>query len=482
MSEEPIQGILLIVDDEPGGRDALEGLLLHQGYGLEFAASGPEALRQVEQLLPDLVLLDVMMPGMDGFEVCRRLRANPDTAEIPVLFVTALDDRETRLQGISAGADDFISKPFDRAELRLRVKTIMRVGRYRRLLTERARFSSVVEHAANGYLTIKDDGQIGYANIAARRFLNLEERPGQKGWGNFFDIAQQQYRIDPKHPWTDEELRVPDRHYLIRPETPTARAFWLGVTLLDQPGCSSLERLLRLHDMTDEVDLQRDRHSFHRMVSHKLRTPLNGIVTILELMQSDLAGTEHAEMAALAVESAGRLHRGVEDILSFANLSSQPAQEATFPLSDLAPLVERLRVEMEIEALEFKMDPVLSGEKIALSSLQLETVCRELLENARKFHPTQNPAIRFTAEPGANRRLLLTILDNGVHLSPDQLAQVCLPYYQGEKNVTGEVAGMGLGLSVVKSIIVGKGGFIRLRNHTDGPGIEVSIELPFAGA
>lgn len=128
---------ILIVDDQAAGREALEALLFTPEYNLEFAADGPEALRQAAELRPDLILLDVMMPGMDGFEVCRRLRADPNLAEVPIVMVTALDDQESRLSGIEAGADDFISKPFDRSELRARVRTITRLNRYRRLLEER---------------------------------------------------------------------------------------------------------------------------------------------------------------------------------------------------------------------------------------------------------------------------------------------------------------------------------------------------------
>ena len=78
-----------------------------QGYHLAFARNGPEALAKAAELVPDLILLDVMMPGMDGFAVCRHLRADPLLAKVPVIMVTALDDRDPRLQGIEAGADDF---------------------------------------------------------------------------------------------------------------------------------------------------------------------------------------------------------------------------------------------------------------------------------------------------------------------------------------------------------------------------------------
>lgn len=93
---------ILIVDDELGGRKTLEALLKAEGFNLIFAASGAEALDKAAEFAPDLVLLDVMMPGMDGFEVCRRLRADPFLAEMPVIMVTALDDRDSRLLGIEA--------------------------------------------------------------------------------------------------------------------------------------------------------------------------------------------------------------------------------------------------------------------------------------------------------------------------------------------------------------------------------------------
>jgi two-component system cell cycle response regulator len=480
MTAGPIQGTLLIVDDEPGGREALEGLLLNQGYRLAFAAGGQEAVQVISELLPDLVLLDVMMPGMDGFAVCRHLRADPITAEIPVLLVTALDDRDTRLEGISAGADDFISKPYDRAELRMRVKTIMRIGRYRRLLTQRARFNSVVEGAANGYVVVRDDGNITYANQSARHFLGLGAAVPNGGLGPFFETARKQYRLEPDLAWQDDELRIPNRHYLVRPETATAAAFWLAVTLMDEHHSESGERLLRLRDVTEEMGVQRDRHSFQRIIGHKLRTPLNGMVAMLEMLKTDLDGNPNSELAAVALASAERLAQSVEEILQFAALSSEVGKDEPFHLAGLPGLVERLKQEMQISSVESRIDPDVLKETITLSPLQFETVCRELVENARKFHPKQQPALKFTVAPGKDGFVRFTLRDDGVNVAPDQLTQVWTPYYQGEKRTTGEVAGMGLGLSVVKSIVVSKGGGIKMQNNPDGPGIEVTLDLPLA--
>jgi signal transduction histidine kinase len=136
---------ILIVDDDPLGVETLAAILDGQGYRIASASSGVDALKKADDLLPDLILLDVMMPGMDGFEVCRRIRATAKLAEVPIIILTALDDRSSRLRGIESGADDFLSKPVDRQELRLRVSTIVRLNRYRTLLTQREDLRQMAE-------------------------------------------------------------------------------------------------------------------------------------------------------------------------------------------------------------------------------------------------------------------------------------------------------------------------------------------------
>lgn len=131
--------LILIVDDENAGRETLESVLEGEGYRIEMAENGAQAIEKARKLLPDVILLDVMMPGMTGFEVCERIRTDPDIAEIPIIVLTALDDRDSLLTALKAGADDFISKPFDRYELRARLMGITRLNRYQKLLQERAK-------------------------------------------------------------------------------------------------------------------------------------------------------------------------------------------------------------------------------------------------------------------------------------------------------------------------------------------------------
>lgn len=140
---------VLIIDDDRITREGLEAILESDAYFIELASSGEEGIEKALSFSPDVILLDVMMAGMDGYEVCRRIRAIPSIAEVPILILTALDDQESMLRGLDAGADDFLSKPFNRHELRGRVGTITRLNRYRILLKERARIRELANRVIN---------------------------------------------------------------------------------------------------------------------------------------------------------------------------------------------------------------------------------------------------------------------------------------------------------------------------------------------
>lgn len=143
--------MVLIVDDEYIGRETLQSVLEGEGYELEMAENGLQAIEKAKKLLPDVILLDVMMPGMTGFEVCQRIRNDPQIAEIPIIILTALDDRESLLNALKAGADDFISKPFDRYELRARLMGITRLNRYQKLIQERAKLREANTQLLSAY-------------------------------------------------------------------------------------------------------------------------------------------------------------------------------------------------------------------------------------------------------------------------------------------------------------------------------------------
>jgi putative two-component system response regulator len=188
---DTIRSTILIVDDDAAGREVLESILEADGYELILAENGYQALELAKAIHPDIILLDVMMPGMDGFEVCRRIRSEKLIAEVPVLFLTALDDRQSLLSGLEAGADDFISKPPDRFELRARLLGISRLNRYRKLLDERQNLEVTHQQLLLAYdktiegwsraMDLRDKETEGHTRRVTQMTLKLAEYFGIQG-------------------------------------------------------------------------------------------------------------------------------------------------------------------------------------------------------------------------------------------------------------------------------------------------------------
>jgi two-component system cell cycle response regulator len=481
------QSTVLIVDDQEPARQNLEMLLRKEGYHLAFASDGVEALAQAKKLVPDLILLDIMMPDMDGFEVCRRLRAHPLLAEVPVLMVTALSNRDHRLQSIEAGADDFISKPFDGVELRTRVRSITRLNRYRQLLVERVRFRWVVEQAEEGYVIVNENDQVLYANPRARLYLDLPENGGEPINVPFMEWVCQQYNCEPREAWQNWPQQ-PDGQavrYLVRPETLTARAFWMRVDVLNLPSGSDVVRTIRLRDVTSQMNTLRDMYGFNTMVTHKLLTPMVHLMGSLDLLaryyRDQMMNPDVAELFETAHEGASRLDRDINDIVQYLRALPGLAQaKDAFSLAQLESVIAMVSAELELDTVNVSYpDSGFSDDtRIVLSARAVELILWELLENAKKFHPQQSPTVEISASRSNAREVYLQISDDGLTLSPEHLAQVWTPYYQAEKIFTGEVLGMGLGLTMVSTLVWGVGGTCHIRNRVPGPGVVVELTLP----
>ncbi len=482
---------VLVVDDTPAGRETLEALLFADAYDLHFASDGIQALESAAKLRPDLILLDVMMPGIDGFEVCRRLRADPDLANIPVIMVTALDDRASRLQGIESGADDFVSKPFDSGELRARVRTITRLNRYRKMLEERERFEWMVENAEDGYLVIDGD-VIRYANPRAQLLLELDPAYREKR-PSLLETVRRRFNCEPKELWSqwpnilvdstgspqsaDKDINL----FLIAPETPTSPVNWIEVTVFGRFRIEETGRLVRLRDVTALKTGLRDMWSFHTMVMHKLNTPMHMMLGSMELLgmniESAVSVNELLDLVQMASNGAQRLSAAISDVLQYATSLSAPSSIGEpFCVDDLTDLVNQVAADIEVRHISVTTD-VPDTVYLPLTARELESVLFELLENTKKFHPQHDPTVTIHAVV-QDDRFALHIQDDGIHLSPDQLNRVLLPYYQGERYFTGEVQGMGLGLPLVASILWEHNGDCRIANREDAPGIVVHLYLP----
>ena len=165
---------VLVVDDMPVNVRLLEAKLSAEYFHVLSATSGAEALDKVRQELPDIVLLDVMMPGMDGFEVCRRMKRDPACAHIPVVMVTALDQPADRLAGLHAGADDFLTKPVDDVSMFARVRSLVRM----KSMFEELRMREETRQS----LGLPDAGEFAFDSRPTGTILFVDDRPDLDGW------------------------------------------------------------------------------------------------------------------------------------------------------------------------------------------------------------------------------------------------------------------------------------------------------------
>lgn len=170
---EPV-GRILVVDDNEQARELLRAALVAEGYAVTLAEGGEEALAKVAEEVPELILLDINMPGLNGYEVCSRLKGTEATRLIPIIFLTSMSDLEDKLRGIEVGADDFLTKPFRKVELLARVKSLLRVKR----LNDRLENAENVLFALANAIEAKDPYTEGHIFRVATLALKLGRRLG----------------------------------------------------------------------------------------------------------------------------------------------------------------------------------------------------------------------------------------------------------------------------------------------------------------
>ena len=487
---------ILIVDDEPSARDILEAFLYPAGYTLYFASNGMEALGLAEEIAPDLILLDVMMPDMDGFQVCTALRQHARLAEIHIIMVTALDDRDSRLRGLTAGADEFISKPFDAAELEARVRTVMQLSRYRRLLAERTKFEWMVEQADDGYVLVDETGHILYANPQARLYFGVAsggvgdavDASPEPITETFLTLVKRTYALNPPGAWSNWPVPLsedaPSPRYLVRPESPVSNVLWLQVSLIETASAGSEKYLVRLKDVTDRIMTRNRMWTFDTQVGHKLKTPLAQLTGYLELVKYDVDSLSKDEIKADLLEahaSAIRLQDQIMGIFQYLEALTPPLPGYDrCSLDDLLTIVAEIAAELALDAVAVTQTCALDRSAVLLlSTYATRLIVWEILENARKFHPQHTPTIDVDVSSVLGG-ISLRVSDDGIHLMQEQLSQIWLPYYQVEQRFTGEVPGMGLGLAVVSSLVWSVGGLCAAHNRQDKPGLVIEIIVPLA--
>jgi PAS domain S-box-containing protein len=442
--------------------------------------------------LPDLVLLDVIMPGMDGYEVCRRLRADPCLAEVPVIIVTALDDQASRLAGIEAGADDFVTIPFNRTELRARVRSITRLNRYRRLLEAQTTVRESEERYHKMLLFSPDahfvhvDGLITFANDAFCRLMGATE-PAQLLGRPALEVVHPDYRESMR----ERQQETLNDHPVPPFEMKFNRLDGVSVDVevvsiaFDFRGHQEVQVIAR--DITerkrrDAQSLQAQKMEalgqFSGGIAHDFNNILSAIVGYTQLAQLVLKENPDVRGHLGAVlKSANRATNLVRQILTFSR--QQP--EERLPIN-LLPIVnesiELLRATIPL-GIEFETSVARDAPTVLANADQIHQVLMNLGVNAwhamkdfsgrlqvkleRCVVDAAHAATQPRLHPGVYARI--SVSDTGSGMDPATLRRIFEPFFTTK--LPGE--GTGLGLAVVHGIMDSHDGAVTVYSqHGEG--------------
>jgi PAS domain S-box-containing protein len=525
MIQETDQYDILIVDDSRDSLELLNRILETRGYRVRLATNGRLALNSVAAKLPDLILLDVKMPEMDGYEVCRRLKSAPNSRNVPVIFISALGETTQKVEGFKAGGVDYIAKPFERAEVLARVESHLRLyeltehlekqvdqrtRELRREIAEHRRTEKIlqekeyiIESASSVIATYDFEGGMTYVNPAFLKTWGFEDTHGVYG-RPFWEFWMVEDRLDEimttmksGKPWSDEiEARKKDGtrfhvHVLAAMVFDKAgESVGFMSTSVDITGRKRAEE--ELHRLNLELDRRvlertaqleaanKELEGFTYSVSHDLRAPLRHIDGFMELLQKKL-GTDLDEqgrhyMAAIS-GSSRRMGNLIDDLLDFSRMGRHALSTRPVELHALAlEVIQELESETDGRDIDWCTGdlPVVNGDRA-----MLRIVLANLIANAVKFTRQRAMAkIEIGCLPSEKTETVVFVRDNGVGFDMtygDKLFGVFQRLHRQE-----EFEGTGIGLANVRRIINRHGGRTWAEGKVD-QGATFYFSLPLTG-
>jgi len=471
--------VILVVDDQPQDVELLEAHLAPQGYEVVKAASGEEALEKLSNNQIDLVLLDVMMPGMSGIEVLEKLRADKKTRLIPVVMVTVLKETADRVKALEAGCDDFISKPFDKHELLARVKSLLRIKSLHDEGDEARDYAeAIVETVREPLIVLSKDLQVITANHAYYRIF--EATPDAIENVYFFDLQNGRWNIPKLRNLLEDilEKSTTFNDFEIDYEVPDAgrRVLLLNARRINREGVELI--LLAIEDITARrlaeenvkklnTDLQhnldelaaanKELEAFSYSVSHDLRNPLNRILGFSDVLledYSDKLDDEGKDHLNRVIKNATGMSRIMDDLLRLSRISRHGVQRQDVDLSKLAAsVVAELR---EAQPDRGATVDIQEGIAAFADAKLIEVALSNLLGNAWKFtSKIKNARIQFgTSEQEG--KIVYYVKDNGAGFDQSFSEKLFLPFHRLHSEE--EFEGTGIGLATVQRIIHRHGG------------------------
>lgn len=472
---------IMIVDDYVDGCETLQALLSGEKYSFLVAHSGRQALDLLSCQVPDLILLDVMMPEMDGFEVCRRIRACSTCPEMPIVLITALDDRSSRLKGLEAGADDFITKPFDVHELKLRVRTIVNLSRYRKILDSRDNFQRLVELSPEPIAITDSAGHAHLLNDAAGQLIGLEIDPEEDLNINILEripeVSLQEVKV-----FLRTVLERNEKRYLcesafsgrdgdtIDVEIAAAPITWQGQSCVQLIFRNLTERRL-LEDQLREAQKMEPVGHLAAGVAHDFNNVLTIINGYASYVLESLEENDPLYNKLAAISDAGeRAAQITGQLLLFSRRGS--TRKSPLQLNQIIESMDKmLRRLMGVDTrLELHLEQDLPMIEANRSSLQ--QIILNLAVNARDAMPEGGIFTISTAAHRDDDTVLLSVSDTGCGMKPETVASVFKPFFTTKGN-----KGTGLGLSVVQGIVRQHDGRIEVESQL-GQGTSFHLHFP----
>lgn len=481
----------MIVDDTPDNLKVLMDMLHEQGYRVLAFTNGPEALKGARRSRPDLILLDILMPEMDGFEVCRRLKADENLRHIPVLFISAVNEPQDKVQAFSVGAADYVTKPFNIMEVKARVQTHLRLSRLMR--ESRIKKDAIISALPDLIFVMGRDGTFLEFHASATDGLQFEPEqfigrtlrevmPGDMA-GQAMD-ALEKVR-------SSKEVQILEYPLTVHNQP---KFFEARLTILDENRFLGIVRDITRQKAAQEALIEsrekaetasKAKSEFLNNMSHELRTPLNGITGVMELLLSTTDDAETEELLSLGVTSARRLTSLLSNILDLSSLETGriARRSSEFSIRAMArSLQELFEITARDKGLELvqSIDPALP-EIVTGDGTRFHQVLFNLLGNAIKFTEKGRVSMDISAlAPGStgDLRVLVSISDTGIGISDHHLKNLFQPFIQADGKLTREYEGAGLGLVLVKRLVEMMNGTLCVENHNE-QGTVFHVCLPF---
>ncbi len=516
----PTEPSILIIDDNAANLLAFEAILVPLGHRTVKVRSGEEALRQLLQQEFALILLDVQMPEMNGFELAALLKSHPRLAHVPIIFVTAINRDEAHVfKGYAHGAVDYLLKPFDPEMLRAKVNVFIELHRrqdtIRRqtdLLHQHAlrelehrndqRFHELTEAMPLPMWSVATDGTISISNRAWSEYSGVRAEQS----GPFIDTRFVHPR-DVEAAWTrwqeatragepfDAEWRLlrdrdnAYRWHLFRavPQQIGSPGHWIVTATDIHAQRTAEEEQARLYEQEQRAReaaeaSNRMKDEFLANVSHELRTPLNAILGWARMLRVGMLDPARLPDAIATIErSAQAQARLVDDMLDMSRIVNGKLRLQIGPI-DLAKVVgdavDTVRPSGESRGVAIVYENELGEVPVAGDAARLQQVVWNLVSNAVKFTPKGGRVeVRLEREGDTSR---ITVKDTGIGMSAELLPFVFDRFRQGDGTTTRPHDGLGLGLAIVRHLVELHGGVVRAESRGPSEGSTFTVTLPVA--